>query len=64
MEGDGTRTVVRLGEFDREAHIAWLSRNPHKKPRPAADRKQVSHFYGGGGTCDKTGLPRETEVRY
>uniref|UniRef100_A0A1B6G9A4 Endoplasmic reticulum lectin 1 n=1 Tax=Cuerna arida TaxID=1464854 RepID=A0A1B6G9A4_9HEMI len=63
VEQDNSRTVVHLGMFDRAAHIAWLANNPHKRPKPLAERKQVSHYYGSGSICDKTGQPRETEVK-
>ncbi|XP_054261897.1 endoplasmic reticulum lectin 1-like isoform X1 [Macrosteles quadrilineatus] len=63
VEQDNTRTTVKLGVFDREAHIAWLTHNPHKRPKPLPERRQLSHYYGGGSLCDKTGLPRETEVK-
>lgn len=62
VEQDNTRTTVKLGVFNREAHIAWLTHNPHKRPKPLPERRQLSHYYGGGSLCDKTGLPRETEV--
>jgi len=63
VEPDNSRSVVRLGVFDRDAHIAWLTKNPHKRPKPLGERRQVSHYYGGGSLCDKTGKPRETEVK-
>lgn len=63
VEKDGSRVVIRLGTFDRAEHIEWLNKNPHKRPKPVATRTSVSHYYGGGSICDKTGLPRETEVK-
>ncbi|XP_022185059.1 endoplasmic reticulum lectin 1 isoform X1 [Nilaparvata lugens] len=63
LEKDGSRIVVRLGTFDRAAHVEWLQRHPHKRPKPQATRTHVSHFYGAGSICDKTGQPRETEVK-
>ncbi|RZF34826.1 hypothetical protein LSTR_LSTR011213 [Laodelphax striatellus] len=63
VEKDGSRLVVRLGTFDRAAHVEWLQKHPHKRPKPQASRTHVSHFYGAGSICDKTGQPRETEVK-
>ncbi|XP_033224495.1 endoplasmic reticulum lectin 1 isoform X2 [Belonocnema kinseyi] len=62
-EKDGTKTVVDLGKFDKEKHLKWIEAHPHKKPKPAAQRKQLSHFYSDGSVCDKTGKLRQTEVK-
>ncbi|XP_068085318.1 endoplasmic reticulum lectin 1 isoform X2 [Anabrus simplex] len=63
QEKDGTRTVVHLGRFDKAKHLEWLEKNPHKRPKPKAVRKHVSHLYSGGSICDLTGRPRQTEVK-
>ncbi|XP_075224745.1 endoplasmic reticulum lectin 1 isoform X2 [Lycorma delicatula] len=63
IEKDGSRTVVRLGTFDRAAHLEWLEKRPHKQLKSVESRTHVSLFYGGGSICDKTGQPRETEVK-
>ncbi|CAH2004613.1 unnamed protein product [Acanthoscelides obtectus] len=63
VEKDGKRVSINLGRFDATAHLEWLKNNPHKRPRPVEERKQLSHFYSGGSICDKTGKPRQTEVR-
>lgn len=44
-------------------HLQWLEKNPHKRPKPVGQRKQLSHFYSDGTICDKTGKPRQTEVK-
>ncbi|KAF4521598.1 hypothetical protein B566_EDAN001318 [Ephemera danica] len=62
-EKDGTRTRIELGRFNIEKHREWLEQNPHKKPRPLAQRKQLSHFYSEGSFCEKTGKPRQVEVK-
>ncbi|XP_049763771.1 endoplasmic reticulum lectin 1 isoform X1 [Schistocerca cancellata] len=62
-EKDGTKTVVNLGYFNKEAHVNWLYRNPHKRPKPLGQRKHISHLYTGGTICDKTGRARQTEVK-
>ncbi|XP_044731574.1 endoplasmic reticulum lectin 1 [Chrysoperla carnea] len=63
VEKDGSRTLLNLGRFDKKTHLAWLEKNPHKRPKPLAQRKQLSHFYSGGTVCDKTGKARQTEVK-
>nr|CAD7193930.1 unnamed protein product [Timema douglasi] len=63
LEKDGSKTTINLGKFDRNNHIEWLVKNPHKRPKPSALRKQISHFYAGGGLCEETGHPRQTEVK-
>nr|CAD7258790.1 unnamed protein product [Timema shepardi]CAD7573578.1 unnamed protein product [Timema californicum] len=63
LEKDGSKTTINLGRFDRNNHIEWLVKNPHKRPKPSALRKQISHFYAGGGLCEETGHPRQTEVK-
>nr|CAD7399726.1 unnamed protein product [Timema cristinae] len=63
LEKDGSKTTINLGRFDRNDHIEWLVKNPHKRPKPSALRKQISHFYAGGGLCEETGHPRQTEVK-
>ncbi|XP_022904444.1 endoplasmic reticulum lectin 1 [Onthophagus taurus] len=63
MERDKTKTSISLGFFDKKKHIEWINAHPNKKPKPVAVRTQLSHFYSGGNVCDKTGKPRQTEVR-
>lgn len=60
---DGRRTSINLGLFDKTRHLQWLEQNPHKRPKPKEQRDQLSHFYSGGSICDKTGRPRQTEVK-
>ncbi|CAL7934550.1 unnamed protein product [Xylocopa violacea] len=63
IERDGKKTIVNLGKFDKQKHLEWIAANPHKKPKTLELRKQLSHFYGDGSICDKTGNPRQTEVK-
>lgn len=63
VDKDGTRTAIKLGYFDRAKHLAWMQSHPHKRPKPVAQRKQITHFYSDGTVCDKTGKPRQTEVK-
>lgn len=51
------------GKFDKDKHLVWLENNPQKRPKPQANRKQLSHFYSDGTICDKTGKPRQTVVK-
>lgn len=62
-EGGEHRISISLGVFDKSVHLDWLKRNPHKRPKPLLSRTYVSHFYSGGDLCEKTGKPRETEVK-
>lgn len=57
------RTVVNLGRFDLDKHLAWIKENPSKRPKPVGFRKHVSHFYSDGDICDETGKPRQIEVK-
>ena len=52
---DTGRATILLGVFDAVRHIAWLEKNPNKRPKAASLRKQVSHFYDGGSHCEITG---------
>jgi len=62
-EGNGQKTVINLGRFKEEDHLAWLQSHPSKKPKEGSSRKQVSIFYSGGEVCDLTGKPRQVEVK-
>jgi len=63
QEDNGGKTVINLGNFDIEDHLQWLEDHPHKKPKPADERKHVSHFYSDGQLCEITGKPRHIEVK-
>lgn len=63
IERDGTKTMLNLGKFDKEKHLEWIAAHPHKRPKPLDSRKYLSHFYSDGTICDKTGNPRQTEVK-
>ena len=58
----GSKSSILLGVFDEKAHKDFLLAHPEKRPKPKAQRKQITHFYAGGSTCDKTGQQRQTEV--
>jgi hypothetical protein len=58
----GSKTSILLGTFDEKAHKDFLFAHPEKRPKPKAQRKQITHFYTSGSTCDKTGQQRQTEV--
>lgn len=58
----GSKTSILLGVFDEKAHKEFLQLHPEKRPKPKAQRKQISHFYNSGSKCDKTGQQRQTEV--
>jgi len=63
IERDGSKTSINLGKFDKDKHLEWIQKNPHKRPKPQAQRTQLSHFYSDGSVCDKTGKARQTEVK-
>jgi endoplasmic reticulum lectin 1 len=58
----GSKTSILLGVFDEKAHKEFLQNHHDKRPKPKVLRKQITHFYNGGSTCDKTGQQRQTEV--
>lgn len=60
---DGNKISINLGIFNKENHIEWLQKNPHKRPKALSARNQLSHFYSEGSVCDKTGKARQTEVK-
>lgn len=62
-EGGGKKTVINLGEFNEDDHLAWLEKHPSKKPKEGSSRKQVSIFYSQGEICDLTGKHRQIEVK-
>ncbi|KAL3276793.1 hypothetical protein HHI36_012156 [Cryptolaemus montrouzieri] len=63
IEKDGSKTSINLGHFIKEKHIDWLNEHPQKRPKPSSQRKHLSHLYSEGDQCDKTGKPRQTEVK-
>lgn len=63
IEKDGSRTSINLGYFIKSKHLEWLANHAHKRPKPLSQRTQLSHLYSGGTICDKTGKPRQTEVK-
>ncbi|XP_052756040.1 endoplasmic reticulum lectin 1 isoform X2 [Galleria mellonella] len=63
VDRGGEKTTLLLGKFDEQAHLDWIKENRGKMPKPLEYRTTVSHFYSGGDVCDKTGRPRQTEVK-
>lgn len=63
VEKDGSRTSINLGYFIKSKHLEWIENNPKKRPKLLSQRTQLSHLYSGGTVCDKTGKPRQTEVK-
>ncbi|CAH0750433.1 unnamed protein product [Diatraea saccharalis] len=59
----GEKTTLVLGKFDEQAHLEWIQENKRRAPKPVEQRTSISHFYSGGDICDKTGKPRQTEVK-
>uniref|UniRef100_A0A224XEI7 Endoplasmic reticulum lectin 1 n=1 Tax=Panstrongylus lignarius TaxID=156445 RepID=A0A224XEI7_9HEMI len=62
-DGSTKKTSILLGVFNKEAHIAWIKKNPHKRPRPLGSRTFLFHYYNNGDICKETGKPRETQVK-
>ncbi|KAH8358364.1 hypothetical protein KR200_010583 [Drosophila serrata] len=52
-----------LGYFSEEAHRQWANSNPDKGARRAGFTSSIWHHYGKGTHCDRTGLPREVDVK-
>ncbi|XP_026732359.1 endoplasmic reticulum lectin 1 isoform X1 [Trichoplusia ni] len=63
VDRNGEKTTLLLGRFEQESHIEWIKDNKGKAPKPIEYRTSVSHFYSNGDICDKTGKPRQTEVK-
>ena len=63
IEKDGSKITIKLGTFNKKKHLEWMEKHPHKRPKPLAQRNQLSHFYSDGTVCDKTEKPRQTEVK-
>ncbi|CAB3255731.1 unnamed protein product [Arctia plantaginis] len=63
VDRGGEKTTLMLGKFDEKTHLDWIKENKGKAPKPIEHRTSVSHFYAGGDVCDKTGKPRQTEVK-
>ncbi|XP_063360142.1 endoplasmic reticulum lectin 1 isoform X1 [Cydia amplana] len=60
---NGEKTTLMLGRFHEQAHLEWIKENKAKAPKPIGQRTSITHFYSGGDICDKTGKPRQTEVK-
>lgn len=63
IDKNGKRISINLGHFNKDKHLEWISVHPHKRPKPQGQRTQLSHLYSDGSVCDRTGKPRQTEVK-
>ncbi|KAH8329438.1 hypothetical protein KR074_010632 [Drosophila pseudoananassae] len=52
-----------LGYFSEDAHRQWATSNPEKGARRPGFSSSIWHHYGKGTHCDRTGLPREVDVK-
>ena len=58
------RQTILLGNFDQQAQIEWIEKNPHKAPLIEEDKVvQANYIFNGGDKCDETGKPRTCELR-
>lgn len=56
-----SETELFLGHFDTNAHRQWIQINPDKRPQEQSS--SIWHHYEKGTKCDRTGLPREVDVK-
>lgn len=56
-----SETELFLGHFDQQAHRQWVQTNPDKRPQKQSS--SIWHHYEKGSRCDRTGLPREVDVK-
>ncbi|XP_065355533.1 endoplasmic reticulum lectin 1 isoform X2 [Calliphora vicina] len=56
-----SETELFLGHFDTQAHRQWIQMNPDKRPQEQSS--SIWHHYEKGSKCDRTGLPREVDVK-
>ncbi|XP_030554758.1 endoplasmic reticulum lectin 1 [Drosophila novamexicana] len=52
-----------LGYFSEESHRQWASSNPDKGARRPGFTSSIWHHYEKGTHCDRSGLPREVDVK-
>ncbi|KAH8409400.1 hypothetical protein KR222_002585, partial [Zaprionus bogoriensis] len=52
-----------LGYFSEDLHRQWVSANPDKGARRPGFTSSIWHHYEHGTHCDRTGLPREVDVK-
>ncbi|EDW04023.1 GH10202 [Drosophila grimshawi] len=52
-----------LGYFSEESHRLWASSNPDKGARRPGFTSSLWHHYEKGTHCDRSGLPREVDVK-
>lgn len=52
-----------MGYFSEESHKQWVDDNPSKGAKRAGYSSSLWHHYDKGTQCDRTGLPREVDVK-
>lgn len=52
-----------LGYFSESSHRQWLARNLDKMPKRGGYSTALWHHYDRGTHCDRTGSPREVDVK-
>lgn len=52
-----------MGRWDKDKHIEYLDKHPHKKSIAMQNKRAVIHYYSNGDSCDQTGQPRSVEVK-
>lgn len=52
-----------MGRWDKDKHIEYLDKHPHKKSITMQNKKTVIHYHSNGDSCDQTGQPRSVEVK-
>ncbi|KAG8583861.1 hypothetical protein GDO81_008577 [Engystomops pustulosus] len=64
---DTGRTTLVVGVWKEEQHLEWAKKNTARLYHPPDEGVQtvrmVSHFYGGGDTCELTNKPRQVIVK-
>ncbi|CAL8111604.1 unnamed protein product [Orchesella dallaii] len=59
----GSRTEITLGRWNKDKHIEYLEKHPHKKSITMQNKRTVIQYYSNGDSCDQTGQPRSVEVK-
>ncbi|XP_017465911.1 PREDICTED: endoplasmic reticulum lectin 1 [Rhagoletis zephyria] len=52
-----------LGYFSENSHRQWLAKNLDKMPKQGGYSSALWHHYDRGTHCDRTGSPREVDVK-
>ncbi|GAB6031803.1 hypothetical protein CHUAL_010205 [Chamberlinius hualienensis] len=61
VDSSGSRIVNSLGTWNKEKHMKWIDKHPHKKANRKS--KQISQLYSDGDLCTETLKPRQVEVQ-